>query len=97
MSILIRDMEMPTNCFDCKFRFVTGCCGCLPHNTRLPNCPLQELPPHGRLIDADALRREWLDNGQTVYLYNANDFLFSIDDAQTIIESEGEDGNMQTV
>lgn len=55
MSILIKGMEMPTSCDDCKLRMAVGCCGNLPHNTRMPNCPLVEIPPHGRLIDADAL------------------------------------------
>ena len=27
-----------------------------PVEERMPNCPLIELPPHGRLIDADALK-----------------------------------------
>ena len=56
MSILIKGMEMPTSCGDCKLRTAVGCCGNLPHNTRMPNCPLVPVPPHGRLIDADALR-----------------------------------------
>jgi len=48
-------MELPMSCYDCKFRMGVGCCGNLPHNTRMPNCPLVHVPEHGRLIDADAL------------------------------------------
>ena len=43
-------MEMPKNCSDCKLRMAVGCCGNLPHNTRMPNCPLIEIPPHGKWV-----------------------------------------------
>ena len=70
MSVLIRGMEMPDNCYVCPFMF---------HQRRAPevwctaienhwldlrkvlscdrhnNCPLISVPEHGRLIDADAL------------------------------------------
>jgi hypothetical protein len=51
-------------------------------NRRHPNCPLIELPPHGRLIDADAIQD-----------YNVETFgqrLLIIDTAPTVIEAEGE-------
>lgn len=63
MSILIKGMEMPKNCWECDFR--TGLyCEALFHEpsinyyrgikTRETFCPLVEVPtPHGRLIDAD--------------------------------------------
>ncbi len=54
MGVYIRGIEMPTSCGDCKLRMAIGCCGNLPHNTRMPNCPLVEIPPHGDLIDKDA-------------------------------------------
>lgn len=47
------------------------------------------VPPHGRLIDADALRKDWLENGENEYIYDTNAFLDSLDDAPTIIEAEG--------
>ena len=62
MSILIRGMEMPTTCCNCKFRepFI-GFVHCHlaemdmeyeeSDNCRHPNCPLVELPPHGDLVD----------------------------------------------
>lgn len=37
-----------------------------------------------RLIDADALREDWLQNGENEYVYDANAFLESIDDAPTV-------------
>lgn len=51
-------------------------------NSRAQNCPLIELPPHGRLIDADAIQD-----------YNVETFgqrLLIIDTAPTVIEAEGE-------
>ena len=50
VSVLI-NMEMPTSCADCKVRLAVRCCGNLPHNTRMPNCPLGSVPPHGDLIE----------------------------------------------
>lgn len=48
------------------------------------------VPDHGRLIDADALRQDWLENGENEYVYDTNSFLASLDDAPTIIPaSEG--------
>ena len=46
MSLLIRGMEMPKNCFICPFKNLEICD---------EDCPLIEVPPHGRLIDADAM------------------------------------------
>lgn len=59
MSVLIKGMKMPTCCADCVL------CGCygevyrcditiypVKHfETRLKNCPLVEVPPHGHLVD----------------------------------------------
>ena len=105
MSILIKGMKMPKDCPMCPmahYNALSEFTGCkigkrffdgdeMNTSTRPSWCPLTELPPHGRLIDADALRQEWLDNGQNVYIYDTNDFLFSIDDAPAIIEAEVEE------
>ena len=37
-----------------------------------------------RLIDANALREDWLQNGENEYVYDTNSFLSSLDDAPTI-------------
>lgn len=37
-----------------------------------------------RLIDADSLRDDWLENGANEYVYDTNAVLDSIDDAKTI-------------
>ena len=48
-----------------------------------------EVPtPHGRLIDADALYGEWLDEGENECIYDTNAFLYSISGMPTIIEAE---------
>ena len=85
MSILIKGIKMPKSCGECKLRTAIGCCGNLPHNTRMLNCPLIELPLHGRLIDADALKakRHWTDDFYETEYVEVED----IDDAPTIIEA----------
>ena len=94
MSILIQGMEMPKNCGECPFIFsswdieyychLTGSSTSAEYVERekMTNCPLIELPPHGRLIDADAIQD-----------YNVETFgqrLLIIDTAPTVIEAEGE-------
>lgn len=80
MSVLIRGMKMPKSCEDCKVRTAAGCYGNLPHNTRFPNCPLVEIPPHGALINREALLDEI-----AVCLERLED---AIDEQITIIEAE---------
>ena len=65
MSVLIKGMEMPTSCYDCNFSVeayegsgvyacvITDNCVCKGAGMR-DDCPLVPVPPHGRLIDADA-------------------------------------------
>ena len=50
---------------------------------------------HGRLIDADALREDWLENGENEHVYDTNAMLYSIDNSPTIVPAEGgtENGN----
>ena len=58
MSILIKGMEMPKNCHECAFGKYEVCginAAIEGDNTVTNSCPLIEVPPHGRLIDADAL------------------------------------------
>lgn len=67
MSVLIKNMRMPTSCSECAFCGYYGkgdhVCDItgkevvyeLSLENRLDDCPLVELPPHGRLIDADSL------------------------------------------
>lgn len=60
MSLLIKGMEMPISCWECHFGHGdTGVCVVDFKNhgdwNEPQNCPLVPVPPHGRLIDADAL------------------------------------------
>lgn len=97
MSILIKGMAMPASCVDCPMmQGENGYCklrkeyvyGDIPRS-----CPLVPVPPHGRLIDADALHIDLIDRGiadiQTNDWYEIRQ---AVDDAPTIIESEEEDG-----
>lgn len=90
MSIMIFGMKMPKNCDRCPFSFVRffedyEICRCnLDEGPEDPiedyerkrpeDCPLIDLPPHGRLIDADMLEKlyeeqrdyfwHWLDKSE---------------------------------
>lgn len=66
MAILIKDMEMPYCCTDCRF-MADGWCYAISADDKQPAeartkrpdwCPLIDVPPHGRLIDADAFLLE---------------------------------------
>ena len=95
MSIMIKGMEMPQYTTKAEFgRDADGHYLCIVYtgnDTKNPDIfDVVELPtPHGRLIDADALREEWLENGENEYVYDTNSFLESIDNAPTIIDAEG--------
>ena len=69
-DVLIHGMEMPESCSDCFLDYDSIVCMALNKefpdrstdvgfhaycSSRMPDCPLIELQPHGRLIDADAL------------------------------------------
>lgn len=70
MSVLIRGMEMPKSCRDCRFcngqantdYGVCAWCG-VDGQARdaytMQDCPFLPIPPHGRLIDADAMAELW--------------------------------------
>ena len=66
MSILIKNMVMPKNCYECRFgkekQFDFGIVCTLLNGTTLDTtsrpkgiCPLIELPAHGDLIDRDSV------------------------------------------
>ena len=61
MSVLIKGMEIPKSCAKCKLFGEYGCpfIGAvgyaLTRGERNEDCPLVPVPPHGRMIDADAL------------------------------------------
>lgn len=64
-DILIRGMDKPYNCFHCDLSYLRGerlfCCVTKDEVLRskiASDCPIQELPEHGDLIDMDAFRAE---------------------------------------
>ena len=90
-DILIKGMEMPNVCAFC---FIDSS-ECNLHSSvniwreRHPDCPLIELPPHGRLIDADRIEYENIhfeDMGEFYEMVGKDD----IDELPTVIEAEGE-------
>ena len=102
MSILIRGMEKPTSCTVCPFNIVGRCLinWTLENQTdETHSCPLVQIPPHGRLIDADALDDILADQSEDAYnrthaprsweraLSAMRDYL---DNAPTIIEGDEE-------
>ena len=111
MSVLIKGMKMPTSCSECALNY--DCFKCIvtgtpffdheqnfdDETTCLDNCPLVEIPPHGRLIDADALRLLYDFSGYKPtgdmteeefdrLMYRLPVIRAIIDEAPTIIEAE---------
>ena len=90
MSVVISGMKMPRSCDECPCYYETegawrNECEVLgkeyiASENRPEWCPLVELPPHGRLIDADALPRF---GGRKGLIHSAD-----VDNAPTIIEAE---------
>lgn len=71
-----------------------------PAFARSKNCPLVEIPPHGRLIDADEMFIEFVTEGQRSKRYkigekwelNGEEIRGVISRLPTIIEAEVDDG-----
>ena len=96
MSILIKDMEMPRNCWECGFCKTTTLevDFCVLNRKqynwgleeRPSDCPLIEVPLHGRLIDADALLADVRAHSES---YFADDFAHEwVDVAPTVIPAD---------
>lgn len=86
MSVLIKGMKMPASCYECVLgHAVDGCdswYGKEVSTTARPiNCPLVEVPPHGRLIDADEYINR-MSNFYEEYMYDV------LEEMPTIIEAE---------
>ena len=56
MGVYIKGMEMPKNCGGCPLR--ASCVHRIYLEYRPDYCPLIGIPPHGRLIDADAIEKK---------------------------------------
>ena len=109
MSILIKGIKPPKSCYTCSWYNKVEC----PVNDgryyyrvqRHPSCPLIELPPHGRLIDADKFKADYSMKNDCIEcekelqgssrsceydrIYSKMDFCDWIDIAPTVIEAEG--------
>lgn len=102
MSILIKGMEMPTSCFDCDCAEIYGDgyfhCNRIGETfeeddfrmARHPDCPMIELPPHGRLIDADMMEKECCHGCKYENNKYANCIDCALANAPTIIPAEEE-------
>lgn len=93
MSILIKGMELPKNCNQCLINCEHSQLYIGIKDKRADECPLIEIPPHGRLIDADAFYK-LIDGGYDLDFDEVpetkQELLRMIIDAPTVIEAEGE-------
>ena len=103
MSILISGMEMPTSRFACPFRrkvdpdnimcivtrevFEETFDGTIQTRNR-GDCPLVPVPQHGRLIDADVLKRNIAANLPAAFQDFTTGLCFIVDMQKTVIGSE---------
>ena len=102
MSVLIKGMDMPQWCGECRFA-VDGWCYAYgkPNVEALSNdgitnwCPLVEVPKHGRFVDADKFIEKHNKLARLAYERNEmEDYGFHItamawvNDAPTVIEAE---------
>ncbi|MBQ1789269.1 MAG: hypothetical protein II008_03755 [Oscillospiraceae bacterium] len=102
MSVLIQGMGMPESCSVCKLSMTTERYEivCKPLNCyasdadRETECPLIEIPPHGRLIDVDKDPSDYI----TVWDCDCSEFgkqtVMAVDDLRylpTIIPADKED------
>ena len=101
MSVIVKNMEMPKNCGECPFIFTSWgieyYCHLAESSTsaeyvgreKMTNCPLIELPPHGRLIDIKSVDYGKFTTVGNEYQRWWNGALESvIDNAPTVIEAE---------
>lgn len=101
MGVYIKGMEMPTKCIICPLEMYGYCLANSKKNVgesvvdfvKDEDCPLIELPPHGRLIDADALMKDgWrlyrrrIDGHGGIY---GDEMPLSCPSIPTVIEAEG--------
>ena len=98
MSVVIKGMKMPSNCMNCPLSFLRGerlFCEVTKEEVLrakiASECPIIELPSHGRLIDADALEAGYFIPSTTTnsscQMYVS---LETIATAPTILEAEVE-------
>ena len=80
MSVIIKGMEMPKSCFDCRLFNDPWCMAKNkdqwrtaynrpPRGKKQKDCPLISVPPHEHLIDADAFEEEMSKNAEMEMAY----------------------------
>lgn len=101
MSILIQGMDMPKNCAECKMWSICEClndfedfesiCYAVEDGdlVRDKNCPLIELPPHGRLIAEKTITEIRYHDADGYHIVNGEQLCELEIDAPTVIEAEG--------
>ena len=92
MSVIVKGMKIPKNCLECKLKLweydeyycpFSGISAlCIGRQT---DCPLVEIPPHGRLIDADAI--PW-ENQTMTYDDEWAIKAYDLEQMPTVIEAE---------
>ena len=99
MGVYIRHLKIPKSCVECIGGQISGSCEEYKNNLddiakkRSDTCPMVEVrEPHGRLIDADKLRKafpepdDWKDSGQA--LVHLTGIWCEIDLAPTVIDEK---------
>lgn len=93
MSILVKGMEMPKTCTMCWFSpicpvWVKEVSRHKGYDYRLPDCPLVEVPPHGRLIDGEKAKEELRRAEALTRAFGYHNVIDTISEVPTIIEAE---------
>ena len=91
MSVIVMGMEMPALCQECDL-YIDGACYAKGYRdyqsimdmSKPDDCPLIEVPPHGRLIDADKLANETFYGATSAPYITYRKFV----NAPTVIEAE---------
>ena len=106
MSVLIKGIEMPKTCGECRFS-VDGWCYAIASDDDQPGyikpyekakwCPLAPVPSHGRLIDADAAIQslppiEDYDSAKLCTIDTAKRLIRKAFDMQPIVVQADKDG-----
>ena len=95
MDILIKNIEMPRSCEDCfaceeysseSFDYCKILKAMTTRGGRRKDCPIVELPKHGRLGDLDEISNKLLGKGLTRFFVREKRYL-TIGDARKIIEN----------
>ena len=92
MSVYIKGFPLPNNCGACPLR-LAWCRERIYMVTRPERCPLVPVPPHGRLIDGDALCKKLkimyakaFRDGNSAYHSAYRSLEKIINDAPTVLE-----------